>query len=203
LTTPQVLTSLQCKSHSLAPQDTEFAQALVPAQVTRHELPRQRMEPMQLCCSQRMSHEDASLQSTPPPHAPDRQCTSQRIPAGQRRPVQAWLAGHSMTHASLLHLPPRASQAAATHGGLSGPEPALPALPGTPALPAEPPLALAPAAPAPPLLEPAREPLDPPCPAEPELPAAAPPEPSPALPATPALPAMPGTSAMHTRSALQ
>ena|SRR6187402_3237297 len=89
LTTPHVFTSLQCRSQVLALQLTEFAHALVPAHTTRHELPEQVMAPMQLCCSQRMSHDDASLQSTPPPQPPDWHSTRQGMPEGQRSPVHA------------------------------------------------------------------------------------------------------------------
>lgn len=76
--------SSQCTSQLFALQVTELPQALLPAQVTLHALPAQVMAPMQLCSSQRMSHEEAWLQSTPEPHEPALHCTRHGMSSGQR-----------------------------------------------------------------------------------------------------------------------
>lgn len=52
LTWPHVLTSSQCRSQVLALHVTELPQALVPAHVTLHASPAQRIMPAQLCRSQ-------------------------------------------------------------------------------------------------------------------------------------------------------
>ena len=82
-TCPQVPTPVQCTLQVSALQVTELPQELTPLQETVQDFPAHLMAPMQLCRPQRMSHEEASVQSTPAAHVFDPHITRQGMPFGQ------------------------------------------------------------------------------------------------------------------------